>query len=343
MNFYRLIWKDILCNVIGASNMNCIVDVALDSSADDPFCIQPMRDLKFDLSPIANGSYLDFRADLLEDVMMYVIDQDWSIVAHSLLSWQAASFRKQLRHISYSSDPIQGSVKHNIMFANTSRENIKAQYMPWWEGNVCHIGKLIENVVDQHPWTHEPDYVRWRDSRRIISGFGGHGAQLYDKRGFGAAKLHDELGWSCAANVLVTDRTRDPNGGASVWIGVTRAKLLEAGYRNSDIVKFHKRLDFKDMVTEWLGNGVKVCYCVQRVGDLVISPPGNGSMHIVLSVGDLLQVSINHGFTVSGYNRCMDAWSNIAAKVFYNSGLATRNVIGRQYMQSAFPHLQFLK
>ena len=343
MILHRLTWQEIIWSIIGPNNMKSMVDVSCDSSADDPFCKQSLPAMEFDQVPITTGAYLDFRVELLEDVMMYVIDDNWSIVPYSLSRWTSTSFRKHLSQIGFNHEPIHGSKAHNIMFANMSRENIKAKFIPWWEANVCHVGKIIENVVDQHPWTHVSDYVRWRDSRTVISGFGGDGAQLYDKRGLGAAKLHDELGWSCAANVLVADRTRDPHGGASIWVGVTRLQLLEAGYVNNDIIKFHKRLDFRNMISEWLTKGVKVCYCVQRVGDLVISPPGNGSMHIVLSVGDLLQVSINHGFTLSGYNRCMDAWSNISAKVFYNSGLATRNIIGRQYMQTAFPHLLFSK
>ena len=70
--------------MVGVTNMMKMVDVAHSSSEDDPFCMQSIPVMAFDQAPINNGEYLDFRADLFEDVMMYVIDEDWSIVPHSL-------------------------------------------------------------------------------------------------------------------------------------------------------------------------------------------------------------------------------------------------------------------
>ena len=223
------------------------------------------------------------------------------------------------------------------MFGTIGRDDVKEQHMHWWDGHVCRIGKMIESIVDTHVWTQSDDYVYWRDSLEEISGFGGNGAQIYDKRGVSAGKLHDELGWSCAANILVADHTTGIHKGASFWVGVNRSDLIGAGYTGTDIVMFYNSLDFKGMIIEWLARGVKVFYCIQRVGDLVISPPGNGSLHFVISVGDLIQVTINHGFTTHGYAKCIDAWAHVKQEVYYNSGLATRHVISSKRMHEAYP------
>ena len=331
-------------HIIGRSNLAAMLNVSQNPSLQHPLHIQSMEIPEFDIAPLIGGQYLSFASgsDVKGNSQIYNITKNWQIEAHDVQKFTAEQYRSRLRHVFSPCDPINGSYEHNLMIGTVGHEHVLTKYAAWWDSNIRKVGKLMESVVDRHPWVREPDYVSWRDSSEHISGFGGNNAQLYDKRRVSIARLHDELGWSCAANLLVADRTVGQNG-ASMWIGVNRDSLEAVGYTNADILKFYERLDIKDMLHEWINKGVNVSYCMQKVGDLVISTPGNGAMHLVISLGDLVQVSINHGFTMSGYNRCLEAWSNLEADVWYNSGLATRHIIGRDRMQIAFPKLRFVK
>ena len=294
-----------------------------------------------DLSLARCGKWLNY--DIMDVMISEWHIDDRSKICHNELDIDIDGLHSRLERKVGVNEDLYGSQDHNIMLAGVSSPDILRKFKHHWQEEVKRVGVIMQNEMDAMDWTKSDQYLRWSSVSTSLYGFGQWESQLYFKRGFTFATPHDEIGWSCAGNYLAVDENLTHDG-ASLWIGVNRADLMNAGFKNEDIFRFYNSIDVSKMVSSWAEKNVPVYYCVQRVGDLVVSPPGTGAMHMVLSVGDLMQVALNHGFTVGGYNSCIQAWKGFEKPNWTsNSGLATRNVITPKMMKKLFPNQRFVK
>ena len=83
---------------------------------------------------------------------------------------------------------------------------------------------------------------------------------------------------------------------------------------------------------------IHIEYVMQKPGQLVASPPGNGAAHLVYSYGTLMtQLAWNYSFTIPGAVHCLSYWGiddshdHLATG---NTSMATRTVLPLFTMQS---------
>ena len=333
--------------IVGDANWQYMEHITDASSIEAPLSIQPGPELAdFNFEMFNGGQCLNLSNGKLKKSMeRCTLDKQWNIDRVFLSDIIHKRFVSKIRDRiadSSSSIPIQGDADHNIHIPNIDfPEDIRQCYHDEWHKHVVSAAQLIVEEANKHPWAMIEGYLRWSEcsSPDSFPGFGSNGVQAYIKRGHTFGGAHDEIGDCAALNQLVVDQSsnRGVGHGASLWVGFYRSDLVNAGYTKNDILSMHHRCDVSVMLSELRNRGVRLYYCIQKKGDLVMSPPAKGSMHMVVSIGDLVQLALNHGFTTDGYRNAIEFWRDVRSDVVYNSAAATINVLKPSDLQVAFP------
>ncbi len=172
-----------------------------------------------------------------------------------------------------------------------------------------------------------------------LSGFGIAGLQGYLKKETCITFSHDELGWSSALNYMNRESV-----GCTLWIGFGMHALkqkfslfeIDEMLSEGETSVFNVGV-FLDKLIE---RDVPLEYLFQKPGQLVSSPAGTGSAHLVIADGPyLFQLAWNHGFLPSGIRDCLTyweeqhrVWQHVTAS---NGSMATRSVLPLHTMQLA--------
>ena len=144
-----------------------------------------------------------------------------------------------------------------------------------------------------------------------LDGFGISGLQVYIKSGECITWLHDELLWCAALNYMLKE-----SQGCALWIAVGMHELkqhmsldeIEKLLLLSDLDK-QNIMEVGTLLDTLIQSGTHIEYVFQYPGQLVASPPGNGSAHFVFSYGTLMtQVAWDYSFTIPGAVQCLSFW-----------------------------------
>lgn len=172
--------------------------------------------------------------------------------------------------------------------------------------------------------------LKWDEMGYEIGGMGLRGIQLYFKNRFTFTGPHDEIAWSEAWNYMRRD-TSSPDAKA-IWIGFWMEDLKEK--MGGDAFKVRQSFaqdpfPLMDTLVSWMNAAVPLYYVEQRPGDLVMSPSSiRGAGHLVVTVGkEATHVTWNSGTNVAAFRACLAFDQGKTPAVWYNSGLATRNVL----------------
>lgn len=143
-----------------------------------------------------------------------------------------------------------------------------------------------------------------------LDGFGISGLQVYIKSGDCITWLHDELLWCSALNYMLKE-----SQGCALWIAVglhdlkqhlplDQVEQLLLSNKNK-----HNIMEVGILLDTLLKSNVNIEYVFQYPGQLVASPPGNGSAHFVFSYGTLMtQIAWDYSFTIPGAVQCLSYW-----------------------------------
>ena len=172
-----------------------------------------------------------------------------------------------------------------------------------------------------------------------LDGFGISGLQVYIKSGECVTWLHDELLWCAALNYMLKE-----SQGCALWIAVGLHDLkqvmslaeIEELLLTTDINK-NNILEAGTLLDTLIKSRIHIEYVMQKPGQLVSSPPGNGAAHLVYSYGTLMtQLAWNYSFTIPGAVQCLSYWGiddNDDHLAIGNTSMATRTVLPLFTMQ----------
>ena len=171
-----------------------------------------------------------------------------------------------------------------------------------------------------------------------FDGFGISGLQVYIKSGECVTWLHDELLWCSALNYMLKE-----SQGCALWIAVELHDLKQV----MSLVEIEKLLlttkqnimEVGVLLDTIIKSQVHIEYVMQKPGQLVSSPPGNGAAHFVYSYGTLMtQLAWNYSFTIPGAVQCLSYWGvddNHDHLALGNTRMATRTIVPLFTMQSS--------
>ena len=172
-----------------------------------------------------------------------------------------------------------------------------------------------------------------------LDGFGIDGLQIYIKSGECVTWLHDELLWCAALNYMLKE-----SQGYALWIAVGLHDLKQV-LSLAEIEKLllimdkskHNIMEVGTLLDTLIKSQVYIEYVMQKPGQLVSSPPGNGAAHLVYSYGTLMaQLAWNYSFTMPGAVQCLSYWGiddNHDHLAIGNTSMATRTILPLFTMQ----------
>ena len=173
-----------------------------------------------------------------------------------------------------------------------------------------------------------------------LDGFGIDGLQVYIKSGECVTWLHDELLWCAALNYMLKE-----SQGCALWIAVGLHDLkqlmllaeIDELLLTTDASK-QNILEVGTLLDTLIKSEIYIEYLIQKPGQLVASPPGNGAAHLVYSYGTLMtQLAWNYSFTIPGAVQCLAYWGVDDAHehlAIGNTSMATRTILPLFTMQS---------
>lgn len=213
-----------------------------------------------------------------------------------------------------------------------------------WHNNATNTPVLLQKGKEEEinnkikKTKKEKELITWeQDLNWSISGFGTTAVQYYVKSGLTVTALHDEIAWSAALNYM-----KKSSCGIALWIGMNLKEVAEVVFQNNKtkLLELFNEKQVSTLLELLYAHREKLpslTFAWQKPGDLISSPHTQGSCHIVITVGELVeQLAWNTTTTCTSIRNCLDFWKEQGI-VSYNSGLATFHVVPLLYMQYLNP------
>jgi len=219
-----------------------------------------------------------------------------------------------------------GETKDNSLFVS----NIEAKHTTSTTA-VLRMNRIVSSMIGFTNSTQVPviELRRWDDTiHRDIGGFGRTGVQLHIKAALAITPYQDEIGWSGAIDLMLAHSL-----GMSLWVGFN-LKDAEMKLSHTQLATIKGHLDVLSGTRALKNAGIPLEFVWQHPGQIVKSPPGVPSAHMVITMGDYIEhLTTKNAYTDSGIRDCLSFYAKHAI-IPSNGGEATRHVLPVLCMQA---------